>query len=78
MNPNGSQDGNAIRRYREERHLSVTALAARIGIRRQSLSNIELGTKPASAAVLVKIARELKVPLDEIVKEPEDADAVAA
>jgi transcriptional regulator with XRE-family HTH domain len=76
MNQNGCQDGAAIRRLREDQRISAGDLADRVGIIRQSLYNIELGNKPAGLAVLVKIARELGVQVDEILlKDGEDAPA---
>jgi transcriptional regulator with XRE-family HTH domain len=95
MNQVGCQDGDAIRRIREERayiseraqrgHWSIKAVARRVGITPQSLSNIELGNKPASLAVLIKISRDLGVPVDRVIKadeevpsEPEDAAAAQA
>ena len=74
MNHIGCQDGTAIRRIREEQRITPADLAARVGIRRQSLYNIELGNKPAGAAVLVKIARALRVPVDKILKADEEAE----
>lgn len=69
MNRTVSQDGAEIRRLREESlRISVTALAARVGINPQSMSNIELGNRRAGLAVLVAIAHELSVPLDQIIK----------
>lgn len=86
MNRHGCQDGDAIRRIREERayfseraqrpHWSIKAVALRVGITPQSLSNIELGNKPAGLAVLVRIARDLGVSVDEILLKA-DADAPA-
>jgi transcriptional regulator with XRE-family HTH domain len=75
----GCQDGAAIRRIREEQRITPADLAARVGIMRQSLYNIELGNKPAGLAVLVKIARELGVPVDEVIRaEDDDAEGAAA
>lgn len=71
MNTVGCQDGAAIRRLRKEREISAADLAERVGIKQRSLYNIELGNKPAGAAVLVKISRELKVPVDRIIKDEE-------
>lgn len=80
MNHIGCQDGAAIRRLREERgYASVRAFAVRVGIKPQSLSNIELGNKPAGLAVLVKIARALDVPVDQIIRDDEtDTEEAAA
>jgi transcriptional regulator with XRE-family HTH domain len=69
MNPIGCQNGAEIRRLREESlGLSVAQLAARVGINRQSLSNIELGNRPAGLETLIRIAEELGVPVDQIIK----------
>lgn len=68
MKRNGCQDGDAIRRLRKERgYRTVKSFALRVGIRPQSLSNIERGNKAAGIDVLVAIASALEVPLDEIV-----------
>jgi transcriptional regulator with XRE-family HTH domain len=69
MNPTCCQNGAEIRRLREESlGISVAALAARVGIKRQSLCNIELGNKPAGLQTLIKIAAELGVPVDQIIR----------
>jgi transcriptional regulator with XRE-family HTH domain len=79
MNHIGHQDGNAIRRLRRERgYHSVKAFAVRVGITPQALSNIELGNRPAGIDVLVTIARELSVPVDEILRDDSDAEAEPA
>jgi len=62
----GLQDGSRIREFREHRGLSIGELAARLGIKPQSLSNIEWNNKPVSAAIATRIARELGVTLDDI------------
>lgn len=67
MTHTGCQDGAKIRQLREARGHTLAQFAARIGIVPQSLSNIELGNKGASTIVLVRIAQELRVPLDVIV-----------
>lgn len=75
MNRNGCQDGREIRRLRGDR--TVAWLAGRVGIRPQSLSNIELENKPASISVIIDIARALGVPVDAIIKDSNAADAQA-
>jgi transcriptional regulator with XRE-family HTH domain len=67
MNQVGCQDGGRIRRLREDLRLSGSELARRVGVKPQTLSNIELGNKPAGIGTLLKIARELGVPVDELV-----------
>jgi transcriptional regulator with XRE-family HTH domain len=60
-------DGTKIRRLRQDLGLNVTQFAERVGIARQYLSWIELGVKKhPSLTVLDSIARELAVPLDDL------------
>ena len=66
--PQGSQDGDKIRKLREDAGLTVTELAARVGIGAPSLSNIERGVRPASLGTLIRIAKELNEQLDTLVK----------
>jgi DNA-binding XRE family transcriptional regulator len=75
-NPNGLQDGGRIRKLRKERlgDPSGDALAARVGIYRQSLTNIEANKKAVSLALIVKIARELKEPIEGLLRKDASAD----
>jgi len=66
--PRGNQDGAKIRKLREDAGLTVSQLAARVGVGGPTLSNIELGTRPASLGLLIRIARELEKPLDSLVR----------
>ena len=58
-----------VRIWREQRNVSLTALAARAGVARAYLSEIETGKKPGSVSALHKIARALNIDLDELVSE---------
>jgi transcriptional regulator with XRE-family HTH domain len=69
MNRIGSQDGAKIRALRKQRGLSVPGFAELIGITPQALSNIELGNKPAGISTLISIARELGVPVDDLIRD---------
>lgn len=73
MGTTGHQDGLRIRLLRVERGINVTTLASRLGIRRQHLSNIERRNKAASLDLLIKIARELDVPIGDLIRQ-DDAD----
>lgn len=67
--PRGQQDGPQIQRFREKRGLSRRELADRIGLsHEQTLTNIELGNKPASIRMLTKIAAALGVQIVDVVK----------
>jgi transcriptional regulator with XRE-family HTH domain len=78
MQQHGSQDGSAIRRIRKARDITATDLAGRVGIRLQSLYNIELGNRPAGIGLLVKISRELGVQVDQILRDDDSEPEVAA
>jgi DNA-binding XRE family transcriptional regulator len=67
MGTAGRQNGIKIRLMRVEREISVQDFAARAGIARRTLVNIELRRKAASVDTLVKIARVFGVPLDDLV-----------
>ncbi|WP_377295360.1 helix-turn-helix domain-containing protein [Rhizobium sp. SG2393] len=62
---------NPVRVYRQYRKMTTTELAAAAGISQPYLSDIETGKKPGSVAVLLRIARALKVDLDDLVFEVE-------
>jgi transcriptional regulator with XRE-family HTH domain len=64
----GNQDGPRIRQLREARDLSVPQLAGAVGVHPQSLRNIELNRRPAGLATLCKIADQLGVRLDYLLK----------
>ncbi|GIH98110.1 helix-turn-helix domain-containing protein [Planobispora takensis] len=61
-----AHNGETIRALRKLHHRTVTDLAGAVGITPQSMSNIELEHKTASATTLNKIAGELGVGLGAI------------
>jgi DNA-binding XRE family transcriptional regulator len=64
---NRLMDGeNPIRVYRELRGLTARELAERAGISAAFLSEIETGKKDGGIATLKRIAKELKVTLDDL------------
>jgi repressor LexA len=67
--PLGSHDGDKIRRLRRDAgYRTATAFALRLGIKPQSLINIERGNKAPSLEMLIRIARELDKPVDELLR----------
>jgi len=58
--------GARIRRYRERAGMSQTALAARVGLRKQSLSSIELGKRAVKDTELRDICLALEVSSDQL------------
>lgn len=60
----------ALRTIRQRSGMSVTSLADAAGIKQAHLSNIEAGRRKASPAVIVALARALKVELPAILRDP--------
>jgi transcriptional regulator with XRE-family HTH domain len=66
----GLQDGDKIRELRKSAGYSTaTAFAQRLGIKPNSLINIERGNKAASLAMLLRIASELDTSVDDLLRE---------
>jgi len=66
----GSQDGAKIRALRKDAGFdTATAFAQRLGIKPQSLINIERGNRPAGLAMLIRIASELGTSVDDLLRE---------
>ncbi len=61
--------GQQIRRYRKAHGLSQEQLAERVGISVTHMSHIETGNTKLSLPVLVDLARELEVSMDDIAGE---------
>ncbi len=66
--------GPRLRRLRERREVTLTALAAETGISKSTLSRLEGGQRKASLELLLPIAEAFQVPLDELVGAPEVGD----
>lgn len=65
----GYHDGDKIRELRRQAgYPTASAFARHLGISPQSLINIERGKKPASLAMLIRIARELDSSVDSLLK----------
>ena len=56
-----------VRLWREQRGLTLSALAAQAGIAASCLSEIESGRKPGSIAAFRKLAEALKLGIDDLV-----------
>ena len=57
---------NRIRVFRAEHRLSQSDLAQLIGVTRKTISTIEVGRFVPSTIIALKIARQFKVPVEEI------------
>lgn len=65
----GCQDGGKIRSLREGAGYSRPEFAELIGISLQSLINIEHNNRPAGLAMVIRIARALETPVDDVLKD---------
>lgn len=62
--------GRRIRTWRVRRQLSQASLAERTGVTQSTLSNYENGKRGLSVWVLMKIAEELEVDLEDLAGRP--------
>src|SRR5919198_4380839 len=66
--------GPRLRRLRERRGLTLTALAAQTGISKSTLSRLETGERKPSLELLLPLAEAFHLPLDELVGAPRVGD----
>ena len=64
MELNNKNLGARIRNLREDKNITITALANEVGIERPTLGNIEHGRKGPSLEVAVKLSQFFDVSLD--------------
>src|SRR5215212_8914979 len=69
-----AQVGPRLRRLRERRELTLTAVAARTGISKSTLSRLESGQRKPSLELLLPLAETYHLPLDELVGSPAVGD----
>ena len=66
--------GARLRQIRVRRGETLTALAARTGISKSTLSRLESGQRKPSLELLLPLAKAYRMPLDELVGAPEVGD----
>ena len=66
--------GPRLRRLRERRGVTLTALAAKTGISKSTLSRLESGQRKPSLELLLPLAETYHLPLDELVGAPRVGD----
>ena len=66
--------GPRLKRLRTRRGLTLTALSAKTGISKSTLSRLEGGQRKPSLELLLPLAEAHQVPLDELVGAPEVGD----
>ena len=66
--------GPRLRRLRERRGVTLTALASRTGISKSTLSRLEHGERKPSLELLLPLSQAFNLPLDELVGAPRVGD----
>ena len=66
--------GPRLRRLRQQRGVTLTALAAATGISKSTLSRLENGQRRPTLELLLLLAQAYRVPLDDLVGAPEVGD----
>lgn len=66
--------GEAIRRYRQERRLTLKEVAAKTGLSISYLSEIEAGRKFPSLSVVYKLSETLHIPLGQLLPASEEEE----
>jgi transcriptional regulator with XRE-family HTH domain len=66
--------GPRLRRLRDRRGVTLTALAAQTGISKSTLSRLETGQRKPSLELLLPLAQAHQLPLDELVGAPRVGD----
>ena len=66
--------GPRLRALRQQRTITLTALAETTGISVSTLSRLESGQRKATLELLLPLARAYRVPLDDLVGAPETGD----
>src|ERR671921_3053859 len=66
--------GPRLRRIRERRDMTLTALAAQTGISKSTLSRLESGQRKPSLELLLPLSKAYHLPLDELVGAPRVGD----
>jgi len=74
----GAKAQNALKRVRHERRVAQQELAARAGISRQALSEIEAGHSCPSTAVALRLAKALRCTVEDLFYLEEDSRTLAA
>ena len=66
--------GRRLKRLREQRRITLTALAERTGISKSTLSRLETGQRRPTLELLLALSRAYRVPLDDLVAAPDVGD----
>lgn len=68
------QVGPRLKRLREQRRITLTALATTTGISKSTLSRLETGQRRPTLELLLALSKAYRVPLDDLVAAPDVGD----
>jgi transcriptional regulator with XRE-family HTH domain len=68
------QVGARLKQLREQRRVTLTAVAERTGISKSTLSRLETGQRRPTLELLLALSRAYRVPLDDLVAAPDVGD----
>jgi transcriptional regulator with XRE-family HTH domain len=68
------QVGPRLKRFREQRRMTLTGVAKSTGISKSTLSRLETGGRRPTLELLLALSHAYRVPLDDLVAAPEEGD----
>ena len=66
--------GPRLKRLRQQRRITLTALAETTGVSKSTLSRLETGQRRPTLELLLALSKAYRVPLDDLVAAPETGD----
>ena len=71
VNDGPGQAGRRLKQLRQQRRVTLTALAGTTGISRSTLSRLETGQRRPTLEPLLALSKAYRVPLDDLVAAPQ-------
>ncbi|MFC0626320.1 helix-turn-helix domain-containing protein [Kribbella deserti] len=68
------QVGPRLKRFRTQRRITLTELAAETGISKSTISRLETGQRRPTLELLLALSQAYRIPLDDLVGAPETGD----
>jgi len=74
VNDDPAEVGRRLKQLRQQRRITLTALAGTTGISKSTLSRLETGQRRPTLELLLALSKAYRVPLDDLVAAPEVGD----
>ena len=74
VNDDPADVGRRLKQLREQRRITLTALAGTTGISKSTLSRLETGQRRPTLELLLALSKAYRVPLDDLVAAPDVGD----